>query len=368
MDEKAIKLENLKVISGLHKVEGFNVEAEAVKIERELEGAGFEQTSYLPLPKKKAWFRLALPKGKITCEEIYPALPKDLPWQERKKALTEVDKVIVVARVYENVSDPVNCYIGEGIGVAYQANHDMIRPDMLYPNLLLLARGQAESRALYNAGFGLQFYGKDEVDLIDALADDVGMVLSVNGKDISSDVQTNDGNHSPAIQNDVVASFSDISKLKESEEEPEKEKGQKRIRRTYPQKASDAYDALEKLRPMVEKAAAQQKSSDKRLVDVARARMRHLESEWYRQVDELDNALSHATATNPIEQRTDVETSFDAVVNAASSPTDEFDQLCEQIRNTVESPNSTDKAVLEFDGVNALEKELEMTFGANTGL
>lgn len=109
-----------------------------------------EEASYLPLQWKKMWFRSLYPLGAIR----YATL------------LDEEDLVIVEAKVYSDKMDPDEAYIGLGMATVNpkDCGDNQFLPVRERQNLgLRTAMGLAASKALTDAGFGLQFYG-DQFD------------------------------------------------------------------------------------------------------------------------------------------------------------------------------------------------------------
>lgn len=105
-----------------------------------------EDTSYLPLPFKKMWFRSENPQGNVR----YETLEKDN------------DHITVEARVYENKNDERDAYIGIGLATALKekcGDNQFLSEVERVSLMLATARGLACSKALVDAGFGLQFYG-----------------------------------------------------------------------------------------------------------------------------------------------------------------------------------------------------------------
>lgn len=109
-----------------------------------------EETSYLPLQYKKIWFRAMNPTGNI-----------------RYTVLSDTEEACTVeAKVYQDKNDMPDAYIGVGIAIATRngcGDNTFMTPMELRVNMLQTARGLAASKALADAGYGLQFYG----DLID---------------------------------------------------------------------------------------------------------------------------------------------------------------------------------------------------------
>lgn len=105
-----------------------------------------ESTRFLPLPFKKMWFRSKNPHGAI-----------------RYSALSDSEEYVYVeARVYEDKTDPDEAYIGIGYADCTPdkcADNMSLTPIERHAYMLATARGLAASKALADAGYGLQFYG-----------------------------------------------------------------------------------------------------------------------------------------------------------------------------------------------------------------
>lgn len=283
------KRKNKITVCSINRVENFNPEAEAKEMLQSAKGEDEKIKTFLPLAAKKQWFRLATPEGKITFHEMHPALPPEMSFQEKKEILYDIDYVSVIARVYKNASDDTEAYLGEGYGVVYASDPSFINltPEKRYPEMLRMAIGCAESRALYNAGFGLQFYG-DDVELIDEIAKEpdqvpkqktsyktVGPSLNVNMKD--EDVQKK-------------FSLSENGFVPETEE-PVKE-SEKKGRRTYQQIYEDSVRELDEI-------FKQAKEADEMITiaktDIERVsaenRMEKVKSAWEKTVASMQKAV-----------------------------------------------------------------------------
>lgn len=192
--------ENLEIVSQLNRKSGFNPEIESQKM---LQG-DIEKT-FLPLHEKIAWFKSEFPLGKIHCTETYPALSEIMDFEKKKDILNSIDKVIIECHVYENKQDDQFSFIGEGVGVVYATDPAIasLESEKKYPEMMKMARGTAQSRALYNAGFGLQFYG-DEVKLIEELGKSPVVTKtenkSVQSLEVNNTVVSGNG-YDPAIVN-----------------------------------------------------------------------------------------------------------------------------------------------------------------------
>lgn len=116
--------------------------------------------SYLPLSSKKIWMRTKYPNACI---------------RYIIKAKTD-DYITMEARVYNDCNLSEESYIGSGlISVTreeiYQKSAQMMTPIEAQLAMEPMARGRAATRALADAGFGLQFYDKfnePDGDQIDA--------------------------------------------------------------------------------------------------------------------------------------------------------------------------------------------------------
>lgn len=107
------------------------------------------EKKYLPIASKKLWMRAKYPDAQIRYFTVE----------------SDAEHVLVEARVYASAEKPDSQYLGTGIGYAIKDKMDpenslteLERRLMMIPT----ARGLAATRALTDAGFGLQFDG-DEV-------------------------------------------------------------------------------------------------------------------------------------------------------------------------------------------------------------
>lgn len=290
-EKKEQKKQNKLTVCSINRVEGFNPEAEAQEMLQAGKDKEGKVKSFLPLPAKKQWFRLAMPDGKITCTETYPALPPEMSFKEKKEIYHEVEYVSVIARVYKNKNDDPEAYLGEGYGVVYanDSAFDKLTPERKYPEMLKMARGNAESRAFYNAGFGLQFYG-DDVELIDEIALEPDQVPvpkqpTVHAKGPSLEIKDEDVN--------FINSFgSENGFIPEETEKVEPANQEKKGRRTYQQIYEDSVAELENL---FSKVCETKNSIDTALTDIekvsAENRMEKLQTAWEKTVSAMQKAV-----------------------------------------------------------------------------
>lgn len=142
----ALKDLAMNAIKSINKVDGFDTDSLVSKIIVNNDGQT-EEKQILLLPYKKAWARLKYPHYKI----IYPV----------KETMNGIAHV--VAHFYEDKNDGVDAYTGEGESFVYIDTTDARPADILINEALLKARGSAASRALTDAGFGLQYYIDEDV-------------------------------------------------------------------------------------------------------------------------------------------------------------------------------------------------------------
>lgn len=149
---------NTRRISTINYVEGFSPEAEA----RDVEVAG-GITAGISKNIKESWFRLVHPTGCVTFEIISPN--QTAPQSE----LVKSEFVEIKCSIYEK-PDALNP-LGEAVGFAFAEDFDLVPSQARrYAEMVRLAKGQAESKAYYAAGFGLQFYGDTDFNEIKDLA------------------------------------------------------------------------------------------------------------------------------------------------------------------------------------------------------
>ena len=144
-EEKRTELrqKSLDMVSQINKVIGFSPESlsETYTDER-FDG---KEMTYLPLEHKKAWFRMVYPQGRIVA--------KSLGYNE-ESGYVEAKAYVYAGNTAEEMP------IGEGhvFLLSVSSNPKDVS------DAILLAEGSAKSRALYEAGFGLQFYRDAEDD------------------------------------------------------------------------------------------------------------------------------------------------------------------------------------------------------------
>ena len=126
------------------------------KVTKEIQRFG-EKSQFLPLPYKKIWFKSTYPAGHI------------------RYFVTESTEsfVQIEARVYEKNTDPDCQFIGSGKANAFRNTLPEtvgLTGKEAIAVMELAARGSAATRALSDAGFGLQFFGDIEPDDIEEQA------------------------------------------------------------------------------------------------------------------------------------------------------------------------------------------------------
>mgnify|MGYP006071434475 CR=1 FL=1 len=323
------KEQNMSAIAAINRVRDYSPEADAQKM---AVGEDGEISYFLPLQKKKAWARMVYPEGTFRYEEVYPALSADMPFTERQEIMGILDRVIVIARFYPHASDGEANYIGEGYGVAYPSSlrlDDMMpeeqRKALLYPEMVRIARGQAESRALYNAGFGLQFYGKDEVDLVESIASNPEKVSIPQKADAPVIPKT-----TVVSANGFVPEETDpvpVDPPSFRADEPDEPQDSKR-RRSYAQKYDDAADMLTNYIPQITAAQQTLLTANTEIEQTsARMKLEKLRAKWDKAVAELTNAINHSPASNPVKIRDDLVTDFDTIIDQVTDDVNISDDL-----------------------------------------
>lgn len=138
--QKELREKSLDMVAEINKVPGFYPEALSETYTDERTG---EEKTMLPLAYKKAWFRAKYPLGRIVTENL--GYNKDSNLVEMK------------AYCYAT-NDPTEAPIGEGHVFTIVNEYEDDGIERAIADATLLAEGSAKSRALYEAGFGLQFY------------------------------------------------------------------------------------------------------------------------------------------------------------------------------------------------------------------
>lgn len=162
---KEIKEKNREMVASISKIEGYNPDVETVKIESSSYRKDGVVLTILPVTEKRKVFRLLHPTGVADAIEEYPALPKDLPFEEKKKALELLDAVIVTSYVYlssEEFRD--KAYVAKATACVTVTDLEEVPVNAVkkYNDMYALAVGKAETRALSHAGIGMQYYDKEE--------------------------------------------------------------------------------------------------------------------------------------------------------------------------------------------------------------
>ncbi len=137
---------NMALINGLNKVEGFDPSA----FLRKLIGENGEEQFYLDVKYRKLWFRLMHPEGKIT----------------KRIIKLENNFAIIESKVYLHRNDPVDAYVSCAFAQRWRKDDDAY--GLKYVET---AETAAVGRALADAGFGIQFSepGEDQdSSLVDA--------------------------------------------------------------------------------------------------------------------------------------------------------------------------------------------------------
>ena len=199
------------------------------------------------------------------------------------------------------------------------------RKALLYPEMVRIARGQAESRALYNAGFGLQFYGKDEVDLVESIASNPEKVSIPQKADAPVIPKT-----TVVSANGFVPEETDpvpVDPPSFRADEPDEPQDSKR-RRSYAQKYDDAADMLTNYIPQITAAQQTLLTANTEIEQTsARMKLEKLRAKWDKAVAELTNAINHSPASNPVKIRDDLVTDFDTIIDQVTDDVNISDDL-----------------------------------------
>ena len=123
---------NMSIINGLNKVDGFDPSA----FLRRLTGENGEEQFYLDVKYRKLWFRLMHPEGKIT----------------KRIIKLENEFAIIESRIYLNRNDAEDTYISCAFAQRWRKEDDAY--GLKYVET---AETAAVGRALADAGFGIQF-------------------------------------------------------------------------------------------------------------------------------------------------------------------------------------------------------------------
>lgn len=137
---------NMSIINGLNRVEGFDPSA----FLRRLVGENGEEQFYLDVKYRKLWFRLMHPEGKIT----------------KRIVKLENDFAIIESKVYLSRNDPEDAYVSCAFAQRWRKDDDAY--GLKYVET---AETAAVGRALADAGFGIQFSEPGEeqdASLVDA--------------------------------------------------------------------------------------------------------------------------------------------------------------------------------------------------------
>lgn len=176
-------------INEINKVEGFD--PSVFKKEYVDTFTNDEEVKFmLPLPYKKAWARMKYPH----C--VLRHANEDIEITESYAKAT--------VYFYEKNTDPADAYLGSGTGIAY-LDSNSYSPEKSKNDMIAKAIGAAESRALYNAGFGLQFYGNVELTNFD---DSSKGNIASGSKEVVSNAKANFTLKKTADIGDVVCSVS----------------------------------------------------------------------------------------------------------------------------------------------------------------
>lgn len=162
---KEIKEKNREMVASISKIEGYNPDVETVKIESSSYRKDGVVLTILPVTEKRKVFRLLHPTGVADAIEEYPALPKELPFEEKKKALELLDAVIVTSYIYlssEEFRDKAYVAKATACVTVTDLEEVPVNPVKKYNDMYALAVGKAETRALSHAGIGMQYFDKEE--------------------------------------------------------------------------------------------------------------------------------------------------------------------------------------------------------------
>lgn len=190
---------SLDIIKSIHHIDGFNPDELTTAISVQNPDGTYEKKQFLSLPYKKTWARLKFPhyKVQIVTHDYIPDTSGSGGYSH------------CIARFYEDKNDAENAYIGEGESFTY------VDPaggsTMSYINeAMQLAKGSAISKALTDAGFGLQYYMDNMDELLlkaEAEATEANQKKETRGRK-SAKAKTSNTANNPVSNTEPVAKAS----------------------------------------------------------------------------------------------------------------------------------------------------------------
>lgn len=196
MEEREDRKEILKFLKSLNAevLEGVNISSCAEKMYDATKG---RNTTFLPLSVKEVWFKKKYPLSRVEWEVTFPT-DTSMETQEN------IQKLEVTARAVVSV-DGVETEIGNAVAVMY-ADDEAVKTiptekGRRYDAMKAFCIGTARSKALYNAGFGREFYGEE---------DDLQLLLDIE-KETKEEEKKKESATTPSVLDaalDVISSSS----------------------------------------------------------------------------------------------------------------------------------------------------------------
>lgn len=155
--EKLKRKDTLKFLKSLNAevLDGFNISSCAEEMYDATKG---RNTTFLPLAVKEVWFKKKYPLSRVEWKVTFPA-------DASMDAQESIQKMEVTARAIVTV-DGIETEIGNAVAVMY-ADDEVVKTiptekGRRYDAMKAFCIGTARSKALYNAGFGREFYGEED--------------------------------------------------------------------------------------------------------------------------------------------------------------------------------------------------------------
>lgn len=193
--EEMERKETLKFLKSLNAevLDGFNLSSCAEKMYDATKG---RNTTFLPLAVKEVWFKKKYPLSRVEWKVTFPT-DASMDVQEN------IQKLEVTARAIVSV-DGVETEIGNAVAVMY-ADDEVVKTiptekGRRYDAMKAFCIGTARSKALYNAGFGREFYGEE---------DDLSLLL-----ELEEEKKEKETTSAPAVLDaalDVISTTSEVS-------------------------------------------------------------------------------------------------------------------------------------------------------------
>lgn len=194
-------------------------------------------SSFLPLSVKEVWFKKKYPLSRVECKVTYPS-------EESIETQEKVEKIEVYARAIVCVNG-IETEIGNSFATMYADDPAVkdtpVEKGRRYDAMKALCIGTARSKALYNAGFGREFYGEEnDLQLLRTLEEEKATTAPSSTFDAALDVLSKEEASTEVgssagfvpVADTTFDTKSFVEEVSLKEEKPEKTTGKKGFQST----------------------------------------------------------------------------------------------------------------------------------------